>query len=214
MLYNMTQTQTDTVMYYVLNIFHTHVRFASNVAIFTDIKRAQKIKRDIEKVIEANMPDSNALHLNITAIPEDGLNKVNAKYAHIFDKYPSIDAFNDYASKDPGSFFGWLKRQTHNFHIKSDACVESAENDKVTQTHTCNVIAVTHFSTHLNESHIIGLFTCPLLAQRVQECVLYAYGLTLADTMDSTNLIDLRGFDSIDPKIVCPYYLNFKMNFT
>lgn len=208
------QTQTETTMYYVLNIFNTYVRNASNVGIFTDITRACKIKRDIEKVIEANMPDSNALHLSITAIPEDGLNKVNAKYVHIFDKYPTIDTFSDYASKDPGSFFGWLKYQTHIFHSKMDACAETLGNDKATQTHACKLLAVTHFSRHVNDNNVIGLFTCPLLAQRVQECVLYAYDLTLADTMDSKNMIELRGFDTIDPEVVCPYYLNFKMNFT
>jgi hypothetical protein len=200
------ETQTESIVYYVLNVFNTRVRLASNVAIFTDVNRAHKIKRDIEKVTPSQ--------INITAIPEDGLNKVNNKYTYVFDMYPAMDTFNDYASKDPSSFFGWLKRQTHNFHEKSDACVEDLGKDKVTQTHPCELFAVTHFCRHVKNSNVVGLFTCPLLAQRVQECVLHAYGLTLADTMDDTNLIDLRGFDTIDPKVVCPYYLNSKINFT
>lgn len=208
------QTQTEPTIYYVLNIFNTHVRYASNVGIFTDIKRVHKIKQDIEKVIEVNIPDSNSLHLSITAIPEDGLNKVNAKYAHIFDKYPSMDSFEKCASEDPSSFFGWLKHQTHIFHTKRDASVETSGKDKATQTHSCNLLVVTHFSEHVKDNNVIGLFTCPLLAQRVQECILYAYGLTLADTMDSKNMIELRCFDSIDPKLVCPYYLNIRTKFT
>lgn len=196
-------TQTESIVYYIINVFNTRVRLASNVGIFTDINRAHKIMQDIEKVTPSQ--------INITAIPEDGLNKVNAKYTYVFDRFPAMDTFNEYASKDPGSFFGWLKHQTHIFHKKTNACVEALEKDKATQTHPCELFVVTHFCKHVKNSNVVGLFTCPLLAQRVQECVLHAYSLTLADTMDDTNLIDLRGFDTIDPKVVCPYYLNTKI---
>lgn len=217
-------TQTDSIVYHVLTLFHDIPHYSHTLGIFTDVKRASRLKDKIASAIRDSESVKNHLGdyrvcLEVISIPQEDIDKVlHTEYTDYIKMHPARDVFMELALKAPDShsWFGNLLRRELEFQEKRNSIVVcDGYNAKGTQTHRPIMNVVTHVSRNMAKCAVVGIFMSTLTAQRVQESLLYYHGMDVRfGTYNEHNFVELECFYEIDPKCVQPDYIGLKHLFT
>lgn len=211
------QTQTDTIVYHLLVLFHDIPHYSHTLGIFTDLVRVTRLRDEITSAIRDSDESFNHVRLEVISISQENIDKVlHRDYEDYVLHNPAKDIFMKLASKAPDSWFGNLRQWDLEFQEKVNTIVVCEGYDtKGTQTHQPLMNVVTHVNKNMETCVVVGLFMSTLTAQRVQESLLYHYGLDLSfSTYDEDNFVELECFYTIDPEYVQADYVGLKHLFT
>lgn len=211
-------TQTESIVYHILVLFHDIPHYSHTLGIFTDLERTQRLKDEIQSAIstKSNLGKYKVC-LEVISVYQDDLDQVLHKdYEDYVLNNPAKDTFMELALRAPDSWFGNLRQSDLEFQEKANSMVVCyKDNTKGTQTHQPVMNVVTHVSRNMVKCVVVGMFTSTLTAQRVQESLLYHYDLDLRfSSYDEKNFVELESFYRIDPEYVQPDYVGLKHLFT
>lgn len=211
-------TQTESFVYHILVLFHDIPHYSHTLGIFTDGKRAQRLKDEIQSAISTkNNLGKYKVCLEVISVSQDDVDKVlHRDYERYILNNPAKDTFVELALRAPDSWFGYLRQRDLEFQEKANSIVVCEDdNTKGTQTHQSVMNVVTHVSRNMAKCVVVGMFTSALTAQRIQESLLYHYDLDLRfSSYDEKNFVELESFYKIDPKSVQADYVGLKHLFT
>lgn len=192
-------TQTNNQQVHILYISRPITWMCDIVAIFTDYNKACQ---EQDKLMETLKSKERAVEYSttITTVNFDDFDKFNEKYANVMDEYMCISNFDDLIPSNDGLWCGFLAQKMKDYENYEGCSVDIFDNnDRASQTANTGCYIVVHFNaTEMKESCIVGVFTNTKMAREVQERVLLSCGLSLRDTYDDQNLVDLIAYPDLN----------------